>query len=101
MGDGEKHMWPFFSLFGFNNNGCTIQVEHPVTEYITGLDLVEQMIRVAAGQKLAFTQSDVKLVGWAMEVRRESIYVVYMRERGEVVSLCKFVWLIAQWTRLT
>src|SRR3546814_1065216 len=46
-----------------------LQVEHPVTEMITGLDLVEQMIRVAAGEKLGFTQADVKLNGWAIESR--------------------------------
>lgn len=46
-----------------------LQVEHPVTELITGIDLVEQMIRVAAMEKLPFTQKDVKLNGWAIESR--------------------------------
>ena len=46
-----------------------LQVEHPVTEMITGIDLVEQMIRVAAGEKLPLQQSDVRLDGWAVESR--------------------------------
>ena len=46
-----------------------LQVEHPVTELITGIDLVEQMIRIAAGEKLSLKQSDVKLNGWAVESR--------------------------------
>jgi propionyl-CoA carboxylase alpha chain len=46
-----------------------LQVEHPVTEFITGLDLVELMIRVAAGEELSIGQKDVKLEGWAVETR--------------------------------
>ena len=46
-----------------------LQVEHPVTELVTGIDLVEQMIRVAAGEKLSIKQGDVKLNGWAVESR--------------------------------
>jgi propionyl-CoA carboxylase alpha chain len=55
--------------FYFLEMNTRLQVEHPITEQITGIDLVEEMIKIAAGHKLGYTQDDIKINGHAVEYR--------------------------------
>src|SRR5665647_1695767 len=80
--DSEKN-------FYFMEMNTRIQVEHPVTEIITGLDLIEQQIRIANGEELKFRQSDIKLQGWAIECRinAEDVQSGFAPDPGKIESL--------------
>ncbi|GFZ88955.1 propionyl-CoA carboxylase subunit alpha [Rickettsiales bacterium] len=70
--------------FYFLEMNTRLQVEHPVTEMITGVDLVEQMVRIAAGQPLSIAQEDIKINGWAMEARIYAEDRAFMPSTGRI-----------------
>ena len=75
--------------FYFMEMNTRIQVEHPVTEMITGIDLIEQQIRVANDEKLKLKQQDIKLSGWAIECRinAEDVQAGFAPDPGKIESL--------------
>jgi acetyl-CoA carboxylase biotin carboxylase subunit len=75
--------------FYFMEMNTRIQVEHPVTEFITGVDLIEQQIRIANGEALKYKQSDIKLEGWAIECRinAEDVQAGFAPDPGKIESI--------------
>ncbi|MDQ1296079.1 MAG: hypothetical protein QG611_57 [Bacteroidota bacterium] len=75
--------------FYFMEMNTRIQVEHPVTEIITGIDLIEQQIRIANGEELKFTQEDIKFKGWAIECRinAEDVQAGFAPDPGRIENL--------------
>jgi acetyl-CoA carboxylase biotin carboxylase subunit len=75
--------------FYFMEMNTRIQVEHPVTEIITGIDLIEQQLRIANGEELKFSQRDIKLKGWAIECRinAEDVQAGFAPDPGKIQSL--------------
>ena len=75
-------------LYYFMEMNTRIQVEHPVTEMVTGIDLIKEMIRISSGEKLTYTQEDIRITGWAMECRinAENPYKNFMPCPGKITS---------------
>ncbi|GAB4540497.1 MAG: acetyl-CoA carboxylase biotin carboxylase subunit [Anaerolineae bacterium] len=75
--------------FYFLEMNTRLQVEHPVTEMVTGVDIVKEMLRIAAGRRLRYTQPDIKINGWAIECRilAEDPYRNFLPSTGKITSL--------------
>ncbi len=75
--------------FYFLEMNTRLQVEHPVTEMVTGVDIAKEMLRIAGGRKLSYTQNDIKMTGWAMECRilAEDPFMNFMPSIGQITAL--------------
>lgn len=75
--------------FYFLEMNTRLQVEHPVTEFVTGVDIVKEMLRIAAGRKLRYMQGDIQVNGWAIECRilAEDPYHNFIPSTGQIVGL--------------
>ncbi len=75
--------------FYFLEMNTRVQVEHPVTELVTGVDIVQEQLRIARGRKLRYTQSDIKMSGWAIECRinAEDPYNNYLPSTGTITTI--------------
>lgn len=75
--------------FYFLEMNTRVQVEHPVTELVTGVDIVQEQLRVARGRKLRYTQEDIKMMGWAIECRinAEDPYNDYLPSTGTITTI--------------
>ncbi len=75
--------------FYFLEMNTRLQVEHPVTELVTGVDIVQEQLRIARGRSLAYTQQDIKMEGWAIECRinAEDPYNNYLPSTGQITAM--------------
>jgi acetyl/propionyl-CoA carboxylase alpha subunit len=75
--------------FYFLEMNTRLQVEHPVTEIVTGVDIVNEMLRIAGGRRMTYTQSDIKIKGWAIECRiqAEDAFNNFMPSIGHITGL--------------
>lgn len=72
----------------FNECNTRLQVEHPITELLTGINLVKEQVRIAAGEELGYTQSDIRLLGWSIECRinAEDPFMNFMPAPGKITG---------------
>jgi len=86
-----EFVWENENSFYFLEMNTRLQVEHPVTEFITGLDLVEQQIKVAQNEEMSFSQNDLKITGHAIELRicAENVFQNFLPSTGQILDYVK------------